>query len=1036
MAGIEVSVIDVEGTELGSPQRGGTPASTHHRPPSSCSSDPHLTLRPNRAAEGWFAAEGSVFSPQRSAVFSVEATQSMPDLHSAAEHPRSSGLLPPDQSRPSTSASAFRPSTSGSTCGSGRFSPEEMVCFRRVPRPASQQESYEDKVDNYWAAHGGVRRGLMESNWHTLPVLKGQFYNHPKLSEHLLRSVAKARRLRRPVQTKEDKKPEVLPEEHLTAAVLEEIYPRVGLLRKDVGEDEADLPAVNQGPGADRRTSKRSAKRASATAFVNPAEVAAHLRVPMGAPNTASSSASGVAPSVGQTIAAGGANAAAKDKGNEKDHGGATNSNLSNVMMEFRKRFLEKFSTTKEAFETLAHEFPMEKELSKKELRRVLQRQGVDSTREERDAVFDALDVDKNGHLSMAQFHIAIEAAAPVRTVGDLRRRWLACGYSSMASAVSAMDEAGMGRTRRLTLKEFGEALSRVSVPDVLEHAAIFNIVLDPHDKHGRVSIAELASAVASVSPSLDLEELRDRVVRRYGGAMERAYGDLDPKHRGDMDRHTFVGGLTRRLGYTEADANKIFRKIDIDGNGDVSREEFATALELSDPSLFHEDLRLRIRQRFRSIQETFKEAFSETTGEDMDQIPALTLERFQELLLPLGLTENEISKLFNLVDLDGDGTLTVKEFLKGIKFFAPSCVLEDLRMHCLQRAPYITDVFKEVDRTQQLDRFGFIEVLSELDLLAGVQVDTIFDLLDVKNDGHVSIGMLIAALKSGGPGSRLRLPDDERNDRARVEVLGFTSTASRLCNQLKNTVRQGAAGGDDHIEHHEHKSTLDEPAVQQSLATQPSAASSFRAERSESRSKLNKNGARPTGREITLSIAAQNFERRQEKAIDKPTATEQQGSGGGTGGAAGSSKPSVAVQQDNLESTVAKVAEATLAGAAPRLRTVPSEEISKYVFRFARNGAEGLAQTAPTTGKEKTAAAPQERVQGAQQSWNDVWMHLNRHPDKKRRLALVKNLHGYFQQAASSLSHDVTLLQSVPSRFANQQRVRAHEAALEVKPR
>eukprot|EP00971_Amphidinium_carterae_P104285 2065308-Amphidinium_carterae.1 len=33
----------------------------------------------------------------------------------------------------------------------------------------------------------------------------------------------------------------------------------------------------------------------------------------MGAPNTASSSASGVAPSVGQTIAAGGANAAAKE---------------------------------------------------------------------------------------------------------------------------------------------------------------------------------------------------------------------------------------------------------------------------------------------------------------------------------------------------------------------------------------------------------------------------------------------------------------------------------------------------------------------------------------------------------------------------------------------------------------------------------------------------------------------------------------------------------------------------------------------------
>mmetsp|Transcript_20351 Transcript_20351/g.37012 ORF Transcript_20351/g.37012 Transcript_20351/m.37012 type:complete len:1034 (+) Transcript_20351:25-3126(+) len=1033
MAAIEVSVIDVEGPELGSPQRGGTPVGIiHNRPPSSGNSDPNLTLRPNRAAgpEGWFAADSSVYSPQRSAVFSVEASQSMPDLHSTAEHPRSS-LLPPDQSRPSTSASAFRPSTSGSTCGSGRFSPEEMVCFRRVPRPASQQESYEDKVDNYWATHGGVRRGLMESNWHTLPVLKGQFYNHPKLSEHLLRSVAKARRLRRPVQAKEDKKPDLLPEEHLTAAVLEEIYPRVGLLKRDVGDDEADSPALNQDAGANRRTSKRSgAKRASATAFANPVEVAANLRVPTGPPNTASSASSG-APSAGAPVATGGANpsAAAKDKGPSEKDGGITNNLTTNVMMEFRKRFLEKFSTTKEAFETLAHEFPMEKELSKKELRRVLHRQGVDSTREERDAVFDALDVDRTGHLSMAQFHIAIEAAAPVRTVGDLRRRWLACGYSSMASAVSAMDESGMGsigRTRRLTLKEFGEALSRVSVPDVLEHAAIFNIVLDPHDKQGRVSIAELASAVASVSPSLDLEELRDKVTRRYGGAMDRAYGDLDPKHRGDMDRHTFVGGLMRRLGYTEADANKIFRKIDIDGNGDVSREEFATALELSEPTLFHEDLRLRIRQRFRSIQETFKEAFSETTGEDMDQIPALTLERFQELLLPLGLTEGEIQKLFKLVDLDGNMLLTVKEFLKGIKFFAPSCVLEDLRMHCLQRAQHMTDVFKEVDRTEQLDRAGFIEVLSELDLVAGVQVDTIFDLLDVKNDGHVSIGMLIAALKSGGPGSRLRLPDDERNDRARIEVLGFTSTATRLCNQLKNTVRQGAAGGDD-TEHHEHKSTLDETVMQQSVVTQPSTPSFT--SRSETKSKLGKNGGRPTGREITLSIAAQNFASRQdkEKAMDKPATAEQ---------GAGSSKPSVPVQQENLESSSTKVAEASLAGAAPRLRTVPSEEISKYVFRFARSGAEGLAQTAPTTVKEKTAAAPQERVQGAQQSWNDVWMHLNRHPDKKRRLALVKNLHGYFQQAASSLSHDVGLLQSVPSRFANQQRVRAHEAALEVKPR
>mmetsp|Transcript_45095 Transcript_45095/g.107200 ORF Transcript_45095/g.107200 Transcript_45095/m.107200 type:complete len:1048 (-) Transcript_45095:114-3257(-) len=1035
---MEVAVIDVEGPE--SPKGPGSPPGTagdvsshlgaSMSRPMTSPSDPSLNRRPNSRlpSEGW----GADNSGARSTTFSMSASQSSPDVHT--DHHRSA-LLPADQSRPSTSASACRPSTSASTRGSGRFSPEEMICFKRLPQPSSQ-ESYDDKVDTYWLTHGGVRRGLMETNWHTLPVLKGQFYNHPKLSEHLLKSVAKARRLRRPPQAAEKKAPDALPEEDLTAAVLEEIYPKV---RKESNNfvsdqyDESEVPAINQDLGAVRRTSKARGNKRASTVAQNAASAmtlaeATAVRSPPGSMVNAASAGvpPGTTPSASSSTPAA---AASKDK--DKDSSTHAGNLHSNIMMEFRRRLLEKFSTTKEAFDALSHELPMDKELSKKELRRVLHRQGLESTREERDAIFDALDVDKSGHLSMAQFHIAVEAAAPVRTVGDLRRRWLASGFTSMAAAVSLMDE-GMTRSRRLTLKEFGEALSRVSVPDALEHAAIFNIVLDPHDKQGRVSIAELASAIASVSPSLDLEDLRDKVVRRYSGKIERAYGDLDPKHRGDMDRHTFVSGLMRRLGCTEADANKIFRKIDIDGNGDVSREEFATALELSEPSLFHEDLRLRIRQRFRSIQDTFKEAFSETTGEDVDEIPALSLEKFQELLLPLGLTESEISKLFKLVDLDGDMTLTVKEFLKGIKFFAPSCVLEDLRMQCLQRAPYITDVFKEVDRTEQLDRVGFTQTLAELDLLAGVSIDSIFDLLDVRNDGQVSIGMLIAALKSGGPGSRLRLPEGERNDRARHEVLGFTSSATKLCKQLKNTVRLGADHGgeeeapqENRVAQMERQQSSQLQHSQTGSSSQPSSPSRrTQPEQKKLTMPINKGGTRMTGKEIFCIAAAQNYGSRQDQ---KQSDKQEQNAGGRD-----------TAQAENIESATKTVAEAALSGAAPRLRTVPSEEISKYVFRFVRSTpGEGIPQTASSAaGKQPAQVQSQERMQEAQQSWNDVWKHLNRHPDKKRKLAIVKNLHGYFQQAASSLSHDVTLLQNVPSRFANQQSIRAHEAALEVKPK
>merc|ERR1712190_290408 len=103
---------------------------------------------------------------------------------------------------------------------------------------------------------------------------------------------------------------------------------------------------------------------------------------------------------------------------------------------------------------------------------------------------------------------------------------------------------------------------------------------------------------------------------------------------------------------------------------------------------------RLKIRQRFRSIQDAFAEAFRDSLTPDLKDSPSLNLGQFQELLAPLDMKEAEVRTLFELMDADRDGELTPREFVKGVRHFAPACVLEDLRVRCCQRHARVVDAF------------------------------------------------------------------------------------------------------------------------------------------------------------------------------------------------------------------------------------------------------------------------------------------------------------------------------------------------------
>jgi len=984
--------------------------------------------------------------PQASISSTSQSTKAADRGKTAWMNSPTSGSRP--GSRQTNLASRSLSSTIGSSrpgSTSGRFSQEEMLCFKRVPTPSS---SCLAKRESYWepGGSGELRRTLAFDNWNTLPVLKGKFYQHPRLSEsinHL--SSERARSERKNHQKRQNQirnqQADPLTDEALTSELLEQIYPsdprKPLVLWKE--RDFAGLEIVGGGDvfsfaGSTPTGERRSVYNLAAStplgrARTTPVSTKHHR---LSASNFGSQDGVDTAVAVhAATISAslspvgsGGNFANSTSMGSTgmsgpKEKEWTAAAQRRDIMLDFRKQMLKNFNTIKEGFDTFDREFPSNREMTKKEWRRVLPKFEFVSTVEDRDIIFEQLDINQNGHVSMMEFHIAIEAAKPVRTMEDLRRRWLASNYPCMAQPINVMDEGQPNR--RLTLKEFGESLSRVQVMDHAEHLALFNAIADQTEtsRMCKVSIGELASALATVSPAAYLEEIRCKLLKRYNGNAEKAFRDIDQDHSGIVSKGEFKARTVFRIGLTEMEAAKMFETIDFDKSGSISMSEFLCAISMSEPSLFHEDLRKKIRQRFRSIRDAFASAMDDYSNADLHHNPKLDFNRFSLLLKDMELKHEELRTLFDLIDGNRDGSLTIREFVTGVRHFAPSCVLEDLRLHCLQTHEYVFEAFTDigVDRTAPLDLEQFTKVLEQQEgLTDNVDVEAVFNLLDTKNDGLATFGKLIAALQSGGPGNRHREPSEERDFKVTQEVKAEMMFHHKYIDGLKNQVRQNLNLDMTEVSRCQ-GSSLDsqqEAGGESPSRSMESSPGGFRQVKRPHNQKK-KEGAVVANSPGTTESSGLPCRKQKgpptpsgggDKRVQSPEIQDgPAASGGGDGSPQGDGgEEEVWTDQSNI---------------APRIRVMPEEDLAKYMKGLDKSRIQDHKKIAP------------DPIAGTQQSWSRLWHVLHKSPDAKDRFDTEKSLRHYYQKASNKVSIDVPLLERSHSRHAIHRSVRAHTNAL-----
>jgi Ca2+-binding EF-hand superfamily protein len=503
--------------------------------------------------------------------------------------------------------------------------------------------------------------------------------------------------------------------------------------------------------------------------------------------------------------------------------------------------------------------------------------------------------------------------------------------------------------------------------------------------------------------------------MKKYNGSPVACFYDIDHDHSGIISRGEFKARAVFRMSMTETEAVNTFDAIDVNRGGSISLSEFLSAISMSEPSLFLEDLRKKIRQRFRSIRQAFDDARDHPANYDLDQNPKLQFQRFEDLLKEMELKTEELRKLFDLIDANKEGQLTVEEFVQGMRHFAPSCLLDDLQFLCGDmHRDSVHEVFDGFDLLKPLSLTNFQEVLESKGLTKarGVEIELIFALLDVKHEGMVTLAKLIAALQSGGPGRNVRQTSEERDRSAHQEVKGQLYPRFKFIGELKNQVRQGLHSPDPPTSIVRQSSNDGSPGHALSEAS-GSPEHAGRSMESPSAGGLRSAGrARPhlkhskDGQSMIVQMHA-------ERRLQTPQSAKKD-----------SSKPTTSGDANSDAGAGDDEANAAGGDQAPRIRIPPQEELAKY-----------MAKVDPSRIQHKKIA--QDPITGVPQSYNRLWHILNRRPDAaltmpKERVTVRKEILQYYQKATEVVGHDVPLLERSLSRHAAYRSAQAHASALD----
>jgi len=351
-------------------------------------------------------------------------------------------------------------------------------------------------------------------------------------------------------------------------------------------------------------------------------------------------------------------------------------------------------------------------------------------TREEASFAFELADSNSDGKIDISEF-VTLMFPSAKESISNLRK--LFRGPQDVQKKFKSWDENGDGK---LSFEELKEAASRDASKFLNEEDVNAIFIVGDVNMDGEIDFEEFASLM---TPSVSDIVAKFRYAHRSVDDVRKAFKTYDKDGDGAIDKGELIMAMTNyKFGFSEQEAEIIFKEGDIDGDGTVNFEEF---MYLMCPTT--ENVVKKFRQNYKTIVEV-KNAFRKY---DKNRSGALNESELKRMMLSTGysFTDVEVHSILNLGDKDGDGEIDLEEFLI---LMTPSAseTLSKIKagVTCIAE---VKGLFKEID----VDGDGLLtkeEMFSSPgNKFDREQVEAIFELGDSDGDGQLDMGEFIAIL-------------------------------------------------------------------------------------------------------------------------------------------------------------------------------------------------------------------------------------------------------------------------------------------------
>jgi len=407
--------------------------------------------------------------------------------------------------------------------------------------------------------------------------------------------------------------------------------------------------------------------------------------------------------------------------------------------------------------------------------------------------LFDTIDENRDGELTLFELQCALETISPIHSIEDFRRRLLV-GASSIIDAMHRIEQNKELWDKRLGIKEFSDYLSRAQIYEPTDIASIFNCInCDSDNEKKTITINESFACIAALGPMLLLEDVNQRLMNRYGSiinAWEHIMKVTDGKEtltEDDFKKHS------DHLLLTQEEVPEVFRLLDISFEKELGRYEFVLGLHLSAPNIALEKFRRRIRLRLGSIHRCLK-ILAMPELEEKDSVYSISVVEMQEILEPAEVSSRDTKKLFQLIDIFGEGSISIRLFRRGLWFIVPTVILEKLARHLTDNNTIVhpedvTDIFTKINFETFMKIVHSQKGSEKVDKIF---LENCFSIVSGNLDGLISWNEISCAMKSSLLGSIPWTSSQEREFKCFHAVRQEMAPFKKACEGLKVDLRRG----------------------------------------------------------------------------------------------------------------------------------------------------------------------------------------------------------------------------------------------------